>query len=134
MVKRILHVGIATRSIAVTSEFYRNLGLRVDCTEVGREDGVRVAVLSAGDSAIELLEPIDEASPVRRFLDRRGEGIHHIALEVDDLEGEMRKLRAKGVRLVDESPRRGAGGRMIAFVHPESAGGVLVELCEEVEG
>ena len=134
MVKRILHVGIATRSIAVTSEFYRNLGLRVDCTEVRREDGVRVAVLSAGDSAIELLEPIDEASPVRRFLDRRGEGIHHIALEVDDLEGEMRKLRAKGVRLVDESPRRGAGGRMIAFVHPESAGGVLVELCEEVEG
>jgi methylmalonyl-CoA epimerase len=134
MVKRILHVGIATRSIAVTSEFYRNLGLRVDCTEVRREDGVRVAVLSAGDSAIELLEPIDEASPVRRFLDRRGEGIHHIALEVDDLEGEMRKLRAKGVRLVDESPRRGAGGRMIAFVHPESAGGVLVELCDEVEG
>jgi methylmalonyl-CoA epimerase len=134
MVKRILHVGIATRSIAVTSEFYRNLGLRVDCTEVRREDGVRVAVLSAGDSAIELLEPIDEASPVRRFLDRRGEGIHHIALEVDDLQGEMRKLRAKGVRLVDESPRRGAGGRMIAFVHPESAGGVLVELCDEVEG
>ncbi len=129
MVKRILHVGIATESIAVTSEFYKNLGLDVDYTEVRREDGVRVAVLRTGDSAIEILEPIDEESPVRRFLDRRGEGIHHIALEVDDLEGELRKLKARGVRLVDECPREGADGRMIAFVHPQSTGGVLIELC-----
>ena len=130
MVKRILHVGIATRSIAVVSEFYRLLGLRSERTEVLKDDRVKVAMMSVGDASIELMEPTDDKSPVASFLEKRGEGIHHISLEVDDLDATLERLKKMNVQLIDKDPRGGAGGRRIAFIHPHSTGGVLVELCE----
>lgn len=130
MVTRILHVGIATRSIAVVSEFYRLLGLRSDRTEVLKEDRVKVAMMPVGDSFIELIEPTDEKSPVASFLEERGEGIHHVSLEVDDLDATLERLKKMDVQLIDKDPREGAEGRRIAFIHPHSTGGVLVELCE----
>jgi methylmalonyl-CoA epimerase len=130
MVKRILHVGIATRSIAVVSEFYRLLGLRSERTEVLKDDRVKVAMMSVGDALIELIEPTDDKSPVASFLEKRGEGIHHISLEVDDLDATLERLKKMNVQLIDKDPRGGAGGRRIAFIHPHSTGGVLVELCE----
>lgn len=133
MVKRIAHVAIATRSIAVTSEFYKNLGLEVDSIEVVKDQKVKVALLTAGDSAIELLEPTEEGSPISDFLEERGEGIHHISFEVEDLKSELEKLKAGNVKLIDEKPRVGAGGCRIAFIHPHSTGGVLVELCQSEE-
>ncbi|MEJ2079844.1 MAG: methylmalonyl-CoA epimerase [Acidobacteriota bacterium] len=130
MVKRILHVGIATHSIAVVSEFYRLLGLRSERTEVLKDDRVKVAMMSVGDALIELIEPTDDKSPVASFLEKRGEGIHHISLEVDDLDATLERLKKMNVQLIDKDPRGGAGGRRIAFIHPHSTGGVLVELCE----
>jgi methylmalonyl-CoA epimerase len=130
MVTRILHVGIATRSIAVVSEFYRLLGLRSDRTEIQKEDRVKIAMMPVGRSLIELIEPTDEKSPVAAFLDKRGEGIHHISLEVDDLDAILERLKKMNVQLIDREPREGAEGRRIAFIHPHSTGGVLVELCE----
>ncbi|MEJ2146119.1 MAG: methylmalonyl-CoA epimerase [Acidobacteriota bacterium] len=130
MVKRILHVGIATHSIAVVSEFYRLLGLRSERTEVLKDDRVKVAMMSVGDASIELIEPTDDKSPVASFLEKRGEGIHHISLEVDDLDATLERLKKMNVQLIDKDPRGGAGGRRIAFIHPHSTGGVLVELCE----
>jgi methylmalonyl-CoA epimerase len=130
MVKRILHVGVATHSIAVVSEFYRLLGLRSERTEVLKDDRVKVAMMSVGDALIELIEPTDDKSPVASFLEKRGEGIHHISLEVDDLDATLERLKKMNVQLIDKDPRGGAGGRRIAFIHPHSTGGVLVELCE----
>ncbi|MFZ0428581.1 MAG: methylmalonyl-CoA epimerase [Acidobacteriota bacterium] len=130
MVTRILHVGIATRSIAVVSEFYRLLGLRSDRTEIQKEDRVKIAMMPVGRSLIELIEPTDERSPVAAFLEQRGEGIHHISLEVDDLDAILERLKKMNVQLIDREPREGAEGRRIAFIHPHSTGGVLVELCE----
>lgn len=130
MVTKILHVGIATRSIAVVSEFYRLLGLRSDRTELAKDDRIKVAMMPVGDSLIELLEPTDERSPVAKFLDKQGEGIHHISLEVDDLDETLERLKKMDVQLIDKEPRPGFEGRRIAFIHPHSTGGVLVELCE----
>ena len=137
MVSKLVHVGIATRSIAVSAEFYRALGLTIDRVEVREADQIRVAVLRLEGCSIELMEPISERSPVHRFLENRGEGIHHIALQSEDLESELRTLAARGTRLIDREPRPGAEGREIAFVHPHSTSGVLIELCqceEEEEG
>lgn len=134
MIKKIAHVGIATRSIAVMSEFYKGLGLEIDAIETKKEHKVKAAIMRAGESAIELLEGTSDDSPVSRFIDKHGEGIHHISLEVDDLQGMLVKLKERGVKLIDERPRRGADGKIVAFVHPHSTGGVLVELCQEAEG
>jgi methylmalonyl-CoA/ethylmalonyl-CoA epimerase len=131
MVRRIAHIGIATASLDQAVEAYRRLGLEVEAVEVREPDRVRVAVLRVGNSAIELLEPLDETSPVHRFLASRGPGIHHLALEVDDLESALDGLAKQGVELVDRRSREGAGGRRIAFIHPRSQGGVLVELCDQ---
>ncbi len=130
MIRRIAHIGIATPFLDRAVETYRRLGLEVEAVEVRVPDGVRVAILRVGDSAIELLEPLDETSPVHRFLAGRGPGIHHLALEVDDLESTLEQLAAEGVELVDRHGRQGAGGHRIAFIHPRSQGGVLVELCQ----
>lgn len=129
-VKRISHIGIATPSITAAAEVYRKLGLEVESVEVREPDRVRVAVIPLGEAAIELLEPMDESSPVARFLARRGAGIHHLALQVDHLEELLAGLAACGVELVDQRPREGAGGHRIAFIHPRSSGGTLLELCE----
>ena len=133
MIKRITHVAIATRSIAVTAEFYKTIGLVVDTLETVSDQKIKVALMKVGDSAIELVEPTEESSPISRFLGRRGEGMHHISLEVENLQEQLNLLKEKGVRLIDEKPRQGAEGRLIAFIHPHSTGGVLVELSESAE-
>jgi len=130
LIKRIAHVGIATRSIAATREFYNYLGLEFDSVEVVEDQKVKVAILEVGDSAIELIEATQEDSLIKRFIDKRGAGLHHITLEVDNLETQLAFLRENGVKLIDEKPRQGAEGSLIAFVHPDSTGGVLIELSQ----
>jgi methylmalonyl-CoA/ethylmalonyl-CoA epimerase len=131
---KIDHLGIAVRSITDSLGFYRDvLGLELSGTEEVQDQGVRVALLPAGESRIELLEPFSEDTPVGRFIARRGEGLHHICYEVDDLASKLVDLRSRGVRLLEGYPRRGAEGKLVAFLHPTSAHGVLVELVEKAE-
>jgi methylmalonyl-CoA/ethylmalonyl-CoA epimerase len=128
---KIEHIGIATYKIDDALKFWRDaLGLRVVETEEVAEQGVRVAMLPVGEPRIELLEPTSESSPVAKFLQKRGAGIHHVAVRVDDIRVTLQRLKEQGARLIDESPRVGAGGCLVAFVHPASAGGVLLELVE----
>ena len=131
---KIEHIGIAVRSLSDAVRMYRDcLGLEVSGYEDVPGDGVRVAMLPLGESRIELLESTTPGSPVDRFLARRGPGIHHIAILVEDLDGALDRLRAAGARLVDERPRAGAGGSRVAFLHPSSAHGVLLELVEHAK-
>ena len=128
------HIGIATASIDEASAFWREaLGLEICESEEVAEQGVRVSMLPTGESRIELLEPTSSDSPVARFLSKRGPGIHHIALRVDNIRVALSRLSASGARLIDETPRIGAGGCLVAFIHPSATGGVLVELVEHVE-
>ncbi|MDF1580981.1 MAG: methylmalonyl-CoA epimerase [Desulfuromonadales bacterium] len=135
MTKKISHLGIAVESIEAAAPYYRDiLGMAFEGTEVVAEQKVRVAFFVVGESRIELLEPTDENSPVARFLAKNGSGIHHVAYEVVDLAAELARLKAAGVRLVDEVPRLGAHGARIAFLHPQASGGVLTELCQPAGG
>jgi methylmalonyl-CoA/ethylmalonyl-CoA epimerase len=128
---KINHIGIAVHSIDASLPFYRDvLGMHFEGTEVVAEQKVKVAFFAIGESRIELLEPTAPDSPVARFLEKNGEGTHHIAYEVDDLQAALAALKAQGVRLIDESPRCGAHGTHIAFLHPKATGGVLTELCQ----
>jgi methylmalonyl-CoA/ethylmalonyl-CoA epimerase len=130
---KIDHIGIATRGIDEAVKLYRDvLGLEVAETEEVAEQKVRVAMLPIGDSRIELLEATSDDSPISRFLEKRGPGIHHIAVRVDDIQAALTDLKQKGARLIDQEPRQGAGGCLVAFVHPSSTGGVLLELVQEV--
>ena len=125
------HIGIATSHLEDATAVWRDaLGLELDSTEEIASQGVRVAMFSIGESHIELLEPLTPESPVGKFLGKRGPGIHHIAVRVDDIRGKLAELKAKGLRLIDEVPRIGAGGCLVAFVHPASANGVLLELVQ----
>lgn len=134
MPKKISHIGIAVASIDDAAPFYRDvLGLEYEGDEVVAEQKVRVAFFALGESRIELLEPTEADSPVARFLEKNGPGIHHLAYEVDDLEARLATLKSQGVRLVDETPRNGAHQTRIAFLHPKASGGVLTELCEPGE-
>jgi methylmalonyl-CoA/ethylmalonyl-CoA epimerase len=129
---KIDHIGIATRGIQEAMTFYRDaLGLDVAETEEVAEQKVRVAMLPIGDSRIELLEATSADSPIARFLEKRGPGIHHIAVRVDDIRAALADLKQKGARLIDEEPRTGAGGCLVAFVHPSSTDGVLLELVQD---
>ena len=127
------HIGIAVRSIEESSKIYRLLGLEVSHVEVVESQGVKTAFLKLGESNIELLEPIDENSPVFKFLEKRGEGIHHIALSVENIGEKLKELKNNGVKLINNEPVKGAHGKLVAFVHPKSAGGVLLELCEKIK-
>ncbi|AEG14947.1 methylmalonyl-CoA epimerase [Desulfofundulus kuznetsovii DSM 6115] len=130
-IKKIDHIGIAVKDLAKAIEFYEGLlGLKVTGTEVVEEQRVKVAFLPTGDSEVELLESTTPDGPIARFIEKNGEGIQHIAFRVENLEQALEELKAKGVRLIDEKPRRGAGGARIAFLHPKSTFGTLVELCE----
>ena len=129
---RVAHIGIAVRNLDEALRLYHEaLGLPLHGRESVASDGVNVAFLPAGDTELELLEATDPASPVARFIEKRGEGIHHIALEVDDVAKTLNNLRDHGYRLIDEEPRTGAGGVRVAFVHPRSTNGVMIELCEK---
>jgi len=131
MTKKINHIGIAVKSIAATLPFYRDtLGMVFEGDETVEEQKVKVAFLAVGDSRIELLEPTDEDSPVAKFLLKNGEGVHHVAYEVSDLAAALADLEREGVRLIDTTPRNGAHGTSIAFLHPKATGGVLTELCQ----
>ena len=133
-VGQVHHIAIAVRSIAAALPAFGDaLGLTVTHNEEVEEQGVRVAVLPAGETRLELLEPTNPDGALARFLQRQGEGIHHICFEVDDLEATLMRLKERGVRLVDDKPRRGAAGSRIAFVHPSSTHGVLIELHEKEE-
>jgi len=130
---KINHLGIATKDIAEALKFWGDaLGLQNVHTEVVEDQKVRVAMLPIGESRIELLEPTGDDSPISKFLEKRGGGIHHIAVDVEDIEASLAKLKSQGMRLIDESPRIGAEGCLVAFVHPSSANGVLLELVQEV--
>jgi len=129
MIKKIDHIGIAVDTLEGRLPFWADaLGLEVSGIETVASEQVKVAFLEAGSSRIELLEPTTESSAVARHLDKRGAGVHHLTLEVCDLSGALERLRARGVEIVGEAPRIGAGGRKVAFIHPKSSGGVLVEL------
>ncbi len=131
---KIDHIGIATGGIAEAANFYREaLGLNIEDIEEVAEQKVRVAMLPIGESRIELLEPTTDDSPISKFLAKRGPGIHHVAIKVEDIRESLKKMKEKGTRLIDEEPRTGAGGCLVAFVHPSSTGGVLVELVEHQE-
>ncbi len=131
MTKKINHIGIAVKSLEASIPFYRDMmGMEFEGTEEVAEQKVKVAFLVVGESRIELLEPTSEDSPVAKFLEKNGEGVHHMAYQVENLEATLADLKAKGVRLIDEVPRSGAHGSRIAFLHPKATGSVLTELCE----
>ncbi|MEP6644662.1 MAG: methylmalonyl-CoA epimerase [Acidobacteriaceae bacterium] len=124
------HLGIAVKSLATAREIYDKLGLTVSPEEVVEAEQVRLVMVPLGESRIELLEPTSQQSPVAKFIARRGEGLHHISLRVPDLEATVESLKRDGVRLVSNEIKIGAGGHRYVFVHPSSAGGVLLELVE----
>lgn len=127
---RVDHLGLAVRSLEEAMPFYTQvLGLPLHELEEVAEQRVRTAVFQVGESRLELLEPTSPDSPVAKFLEKRGEGLHHVALAVPDVAHALSLLAARGCELIDRVPRRGAGGAMIAFVHPKSTHGVLLELC-----
>jgi len=129
---KISHLGIATKGIDEALKFWQDaLGLENIHTETVEDQKVRVAMLPLGETNIELLEPTSDDSPIAKFLEKRGGGIHHIAVEVDNIEQSLAKLKNEGMRLIDEKPRVGAEGCLVAFVHPSSAGGVLMELVQK---
>ena len=131
MKMKINHIGIATKGIDEALKFWSDaLGLDNVHTEIVVDQKVKVAMLPLGESRIELLEPTSDDSPISKFLEKRGGGIHHIAVEVDDIEAALANLKSQGMRLIDESPRVGAEGCLVAFVHPASTGGVLLELVQ----
>ncbi len=129
-ITRLDHIGIAVKSIAESLKVYEAMGLKSVGVEEVAEQKVRVAFIPIGETEIELLESTAPDGPVAKYIEKNGEGIQHLALRVDNLEAALAEMKAKGVRLIDEKPRYGAGGAKIAFVHPRSTGGVLLELSE----
>ncbi len=131
MLTKINHVGIAVKSLDESIPFYRDmLKMNLCGVEEVAEQKVRVAMFEIGESKIELLEPTSEDSPIAKFLEKNGTGIHHLAYQVDDVTAAIASLKESGARMIDEAPRNGAHGTRIAFVHPKSSGGILTELCQ----
>lgn len=131
MFEKIDHVGIAVPDLEKAIAFYRDrIGIEFKGTEEVEEQKVKVAFFPVGESKIELLESTDPDGPVGKYIEKKGGGVHHISFRVSDIEGKLKLLKEEGVALIDEKPRYGAGGAKIAFLHPKSTGGVLVELCE----
>jgi len=125
------HLGIAVKSLAAAKAIYEKLGLTISAEEVVESEGVRLVMVPVGETRLELLEPLSENSPIARFIAKRGEGLHHVSLRVPDLAAAVERLKKDGVRLVSEEMKIGAGGHRFVFVHPSSAGGVLLELVED---
>ena len=130
--KRVDHVGIAVKNLDEAVKFYESLGFKASGYEVVAEQKVKVAFLPCGDSELELLESTEPDGPIARFIEKNGPGIQHIAIRVDDIDKALEELKAKEVRLIDQTPRYGAGNARIAFVHPKATGGVLLELTQRM--
>jgi len=134
-IKKIDHIGIAVKDINSVLGFYAEaLGLENLGYEVVEDQGVRVAFLPVGESRLELLEPLDDNSPVAKFIAKRGEGIHHICLDVEDVSETLGEMKQRGLQLIDQSPRPGAHHKEVAFVHPKASSGVLIELSQDAPG
>src|SRR5262249_23761949 len=132
MFRKIDHIGVAVRSIASSARLYsESLGLPLGSIETVETEGVRIAFLGEGEAHLELLEPIDSSGHVARFLEKRGEGIHHVCFEVEDIRAALAELARAGIDTVGDAPRAGAGGSEVAFLHPKHTGGVLIELCRK---
>lgn len=128
---KIAHIGIAVKNLDEMIPFYRDtLGLEFNGVEIVPSENVKVAFFKIGESAIELLEPTNEQSAIAKFIEKKGEGIHHIALDVDDIESRLKSFKDQGIPLVHEKPKRGAHDSLVAFLHPKAANGVLFELCQ----
>jgi methylmalonyl-CoA/ethylmalonyl-CoA epimerase len=133
-VLKIDHLGVAVNSISEGKNFWTQvLGLEFEGTETVGAQKVTTAFLPVGESEVELLESTDPDGPIAKFISKKGEGLQHIAFRVDNIENALKELKEKGIRLIDETPRKGAGGALIAFLHPKATNGVLVELCERKE-
>ena len=133
MFKRIDHIGIAVKNLEDSLHIFQDiLGMKCSDLEEVAEQKVKTACLPIGESKIELLESTSPEGAIARYIEKRGEGIHHIALEVDDINAVLEDLKKKGVQLIDQVPRNGVGGSKIAFLHPKSTNGVLIELCEHI--
>jgi len=132
MKTRLDHIGIAVKSLDA-AKIYEALGMKIDTIEDVKTQGVKTAFLSAGDSNLELLEPLSPDSTVAKFIEKRGEGIHHICFRVDNIEEHLARLKSAGYRLINEAPVPGAHGCRVAFLHPAAGNGVLIELSEKAE-
>ena len=132
MIEKVDHIGIAVNSIEERLRFFKDmLSLELAGTEEINDQKVKVAFVKVGDVNIELLEPTDPASPIAKFIAKKGEGIHHIALKTNNISETLKHLNENNITLIDTTPRQGAHGKKIAFIHPKSTGGVLIELCQE---
>ncbi len=133
MKKKLVHVGVAVKDLSASvATFSKLLGLTEVPIETVADQKVRLAFFHTGCASIELTEPTSPDSPIAKFIAKRGEGVHHLSFEVDDIRAELARLKSEGFELVDEEPRRGAGGYLIAFVHPRSTNGVLIEISEKI--
>lgn len=129
--KKIEHIGVAVKDIEKTAGFYEDiLGLEKMSVETVKDQGVKIAFFKIGETKIELLEPLNENSPIAKYIDKKGEGIHHMAIEVEDIEAKIVDMKGKGARFIGDKPTKGADNMKIIFVHPKSTDGVLLELCE----
>jgi len=134
MLKKIDHIGIAVNSVETVKNFFHNIfGLTPVFEEIVEEQQVRVVGFRVGESNLEFLEPTGQESPIAKFLEKRGEGIHHVSMDVSDISSAIKTLKSSDIKLIDESPRTGAEGKKIAFVHPKSIFGILLELSQELK-
>ncbi|NMD70219.1 methylmalonyl-CoA epimerase [Bacillus sp. DNRA2] len=132
MVKKVDHIGIAVKSLQDHLSFYtETLGLHLESIEEVPTQRVKVAFIHVGETKLELLEPTSDDSPIAKFIEKRGEGIHHVALGVTSIKERIEEMKEKGIRMIDDEPRPGAHGTKVAFMHPKSTGGVLYEFCEK---
>ncbi|MEH6988847.1 methylmalonyl-CoA epimerase [Cytobacillus firmus] len=132
MIKKVDHIGIAVRSIDEALPFYtETLKLEFLGLEEVDSQGVKVAFIKAGETKLELLEPTSEESPIAKFIEKRGEGLHHVALGVDSIQERINEMKEQGIRMLQDEPKIGAGGAHVAFMHPKSTGGILYEFCEK---
>jgi methylmalonyl-CoA/ethylmalonyl-CoA epimerase len=128
-IKRIAHLGVAVSDLDSAMKFFTE-GLPLEVTHTEEYQGMKIAFIPIGDSSVELLQDVSGASAIKKFLDKNGEGIHHIAYEVEDISQAISELKAKGIKLIDEKPRQGAHGMSVAFMHPKATHGILMELCQ----
>src|SRR5579862_1151861 len=132
MVKKLSHIGIAVKDLATSRKLFESLlNAKFKGSEEVNEQKVKLAFMETGDLSLELTQPTSADSPVQKFIDKRGEGVHHLSFEVDDIRAELARMKAEGYHLIDEEPRIGAGGHLIAFIHPKSSNGVLIEICQK---